>query len=259
MALDKARLLNEAETEKERAETENERSDALYQISNQLAGAHHTDEMLNLIVNEATRLLGAYGAVIRLLEGDILVASVATESAATFLASMKTPLKVGEGMAGHVMATKKPLSGENGAHMLSPESRLLFEEQGIDLKASVMVPLLADDRPLGVLAVVEKRIRRFTEDEVSLSTAFADQASLALEKARLLNEAQREKERSDALYQVSNKLAGIHDTHEVLDLIVNEATRLLGASGAYTRLFEGNVLMTSVAKEFVAEFVAKVA
>ena len=58
-----------------------------------------------------------------------------------------------------------------------------------------------------MLAVVDNRIRRFTEDEVSLLTAFADQASLALEKARLLNEAEREKERSDALYSVSSLLA----------------------------------------------------
>jgi GAF domain-containing protein len=76
--------------------------------------------------------------------------------------------------------------------------------------------------------VLDKRIRRFTRDEVSLLQAFADQASLALEKARLLNEAEREKERSDALYRVSNLLAGAHDTDEVLDLIVHEAARLGG-------------------------------
>ena len=109
-----------------------------------------------------------------------------------------------------------------------------------------------------MLAVVDNRIRRFTEDEVSLLTAFADQASLALEKARLLNEAEREKERSDALYRVSNLLAGAHDTDEVLDLIVNEATRLVGATGAFLRLLEGEGLVPSATTESMNAYHAEV-
>jgi light-regulated signal transduction histidine kinase (bacteriophytochrome) len=41
------------------------------------------------------------------------------------------------------------------------------------------------------LVVLDPRIRRFDETEVSLLTAFADQAALALEKARLLSEAEQ--------------------------------------------------------------------
>ena len=74
---------------------------------------------------------------------------------------------------------------------------------------------MANDLALGVLTLFDTRVRQFTEEEISLLTAFADQASLALEKARLLNDAEWEKERSDALYQVSNKLASAHDTDEV--------------------------------------------
>ena len=50
--------MNEAEREKKRAETERERADSLYRISNLLAAAHDTDEVLDLIVNEAARLVG---------------------------------------------------------------------------------------------------------------------------------------------------------------------------------------------------------
>jgi GAF domain-containing protein len=126
------------------------------------------------------------------------------------------------------MSTKKPLVMEDVAEGELMYPALLSALQKHGLKASVLVPLLANDRSIGVLVVLDKRIRRFTRDEVSLLQAFADQASLALEKARLLNEAEREKERSDALYRVSNLLAGAHDTDEVLDLIVHEAARLGG-------------------------------
>jgi len=169
-----------------------------------------------------------------------LTTSVATEAAAGFFAGLPTSIENGEGTTpmGHVMATKKPLIIEEIQEweFKSTETRALNREYGF--RSAVAVPLLANGRPLGALGLMDTRVRRFTEDEVSLLTAFADQASLALEKARLLNEAEREKERSDALYRVSNLLAGAHDTDAVLDLIVNEAARLLGTDSAFIRLLE---------------------
>ena len=253
LALEKARLLNEAETEKER-------SDALYQVSNRLASVHDTDEVLDLIVNEAARLVGASAGYMRLLEGDALVIRASTDSVADYLEASNSTVPVEErtSNAGHVMATRKPLVSDDAAEdeFIHPEQRLILKEHGFHGRASV--PLVANDRSIGVLVVIDKRIRRFTDDEVSLLTAFADQAALALEKARLLNEAEREKERSDALYQVSNRLAGAHDTDEVLDLIVNEAARLVGATGAYIRLLQGDQLASSATTDSVADFVAEI-
>ena len=92
-------------------------------------------------------------------------------------------------MAGHVIATKKPwvFSDITEDESLPALTRSLAQEFGFHGCAAM--PLLADDVSLGVLIVMDTRVRRFTDDEVSLLTAFADQASLALEKARLLNEA----------------------------------------------------------------------
>ena len=252
LALEKARLLNEAEREKERSE-------ALYQVSNRLAGVHDTDEVLDLIVNEAARLLGASASWIRLLEGDDLVIRANTDSIADYLAGSLPTVAVKEGTstAGHVMATKKPLVTEDAveSEFTSPERRLLLDKYGIHGRAAV--PMVANDRSIGVLFVADKRIRRFTDHEVSLLSAFADQASLALEKARLLNEAEREKERSDALYQVSNRLAGAHDTDEVLDLIVNEAARLLDTDASFLRLLKDDRLAPAAATESANAYLAE--
>ena len=227
LALEKARLLSEAEREKAHAETEKERSDALYQVSNRMANAHDTDEVLDLIVNEAARLVGANAAYIRLLDGNALVPSAATKTAAEYVADTaeKNPTFDLDDLSNPMsllLATKQPRVIEDAAQdmrVILP-ARLAAEKYGFHGLAAV--PLLANDRSIGVLVVMDGKTRLFTDDEVSLLTAFADQASLALERARLLNEAERERERSDALYQVSNKLASVHETDEVLDLIVNE-------------------------------------
>ena len=255
LALEKARLLNDAETERGRA-------DSLYRVSNLLAGAHDTDEVLDLIVNEAARLVRAPAAMITLLEEDVLVHGPATASAGEFIAesaTMRPAIDVGPGtyLPGHVMATKTPLHGVEAKRLISPEIIGILEKHGFEPGACAVLPLLANDRPIGVLSVLEKRVRRFTEDEISLLTAFADQAALALDKARLLNAAETEKERSDALYRVSNLLAGAHDTDEVLDLIVNEAVRLLGTSFGNLRLLEGDKLVFRVVTGPNAELMMK--
>ncbi|MCI0898677.1 MAG: GAF domain-containing protein, partial [Chloroflexi bacterium] len=264
LALEKARLLNEAETEKERAETERERSDALYRVSNLLASAHDTDEILDLIVNEAARLVGAPWAFMALLESGKLSPRAATQSAVAYLTEIAEffqtlDVETGTSAMGHVLATKVPhlFDDVQEDELFTPTARKLAKKYG--QHGGVLVPVLANDLPLGVLTVLDNRVRLFTDDEVSLLTAFADQAALALEKARLLNEAEREKERSDALYRVSNLLAGAHDTDEVLELIVNEATRLVGAYGAMIRLLEGDVLVMRAATESMAGFAADVA
>ena len=65
-------------------------------------------------------------------------------------------------------------------------------------------------------------------------------------KEALLDELERERERSIALQDVSKKVAAAEDTTEVLDLIVNEAARLVGATGAYIRLLEVGGLVANI-------------
>ena len=260
LALEKARLLNEAETEKERAETERERADVLYRVSNQLAGVHDTDEVLDLIVNEAARLVGAKAGFIRLWEGGLGVPTAATASASEYLADTQRLNRAADmddkTGAGHIMATMKPLVLHDAtiSDWVIPQTRLLCKKNGF--YGAAIIPLIANARAVGLLTVFDGNVRLFTDDEVSLLTAFADQAALALEKARLLDEAEREKERSDSLYRVSNLLAGAHDTDEVLNLIVNEAARLVGVDAGFIRLLSGERLRATIATNAAAEFLS---
>jgi len=94
-----------------------------------------------------------------------------------------------------VMTTKRPYVVENIAEdeLLSPEDKIRIQNKGFH--SAVQVPLLGNDQSIGVLVVMDTRIRQFTDGEVSLLTAFADQAALGREKSRLLNEAEERKDR----------------------------------------------------------------
>ena len=182
----------------EELERERERSTAIQEVSNKVAAAHDTDEVLGLIVNEAARLVGAPWAFVALVEEGKLTPRAYTENAADYLAEIVEAqpmlnIETGTSVMGHMLATRTPHVYEDTQEdeLAIAAGRGLFKKY--EMHGGVLVPLLANDIPIGALAIMDKRIRRFTEDEVCLLMAFADQASLALDKARLLNEAERGK------------------------------------------------------------------
>jgi len=87
---------------------ERERSIALQEVSNKVAAAYNTDEVLNLIAKEAARLLHTDAAYIHLLGGENLDIRANTDSIAGYLADTSAVVtEEGTTNAGHVMATKK--------------------------------------------------------------------------------------------------------------------------------------------------------
>jgi signal transduction histidine kinase len=105
-------------------------------------------------------------------------------------------------------------------------------------QVQLTVPLLRGDWALGVLAVVRRDPQPFSDDEVTLVEAFADQAVIAIENARLFEEIQERVDQLTALGAVSQAVSSSLDLPEVLTTIVANATRLAGADGGVVYEFD---------------------
>jgi GAF domain-containing protein len=138
-------------------------------------------ELLRSIVEVARAIFAAQRSSIFLLdeESDELVfEAVAGEADQTLLG---TRLPSSTGIAGWTLVTRQPLVIEDLTE--DPRhAREVAEETGYVPKGIMSVPLLVDERALGVLQVLDRPQRPgFTLQEMDLLALFAGQAAIALD------------------------------------------------------------------------------
>jgi GAF domain-containing protein len=137
--------------------------------------------LLQAIVEVARAIFGARAASIMLLDDDAgeLVFEAVTGEGEDTLVGRRIPS--GTGIAGWVAASGQPLVVED----VTADPRFARDEArrtGYVPKGLMAVPLLREDRVLGVLNVLDRpERRRFSVAEMDLLGLFANQAAVALE------------------------------------------------------------------------------
>jgi PAS domain S-box-containing protein len=212
------------------AERNRQRLEALNEVSRHLASVHESEEVLSLIVNEACRLLGAQAAGVRILDGAELVAAARTESAEALMARER--IRVGESLSGHVVEHGEVLIIEDLVHDPRHDPAHKAAAVALGFASFIGAPLRAGGRTIGAINVFTKARRRFDHDEIGLLSAFADQAALAIDKARLYRRQQEQLAEVETLAAVGEALASSLDLDVVLERVLDGALRIVGAERA---------------------------
>jgi len=152
------------------------------------AGALASDDahraLLQSIVDVARAIFGARAASIFLLDeaADELVFEAVSGEGADSLVGTRLPSSTG--IAGWVLVTRQPLVLDDVKS--DPRfSRETAERTGFVPQGLMAVPLLYEERALGVLQVLDRPQRsRFSLQEMDLLGLFASQAAVALELLR---------------------------------------------------------------------------
>ncbi len=193
--------------------------------------------VLDTVVRSAARLCDSYDAAVVLREGDSLV--FAAHYGPIPLDWKK--MSIGRGWpAGRSVADRAPvhIHDLSNAREEFPEGQELAQRMGF--RTIFATPLMRGDQAIGALAIRRKEVRPFTPQQISLVTTFADQAVIAIENARLLNELreslQQQTATSDVLGVISSSPG---ELEPVFEAMLANATRICAAKYGNLFLREG--------------------
>lgn len=179
IAIENAQLLQESKAQQAHLET-------LLEVTRQLSRIQPLESLLGAIAGACGHLLGSDAVAFRLVEGEDLVLAGTFGDAPR---EMLTPrLRIGESLGGRVAAAGEPLMVLDLANdpRLIPAHREACRDRGY--RALLGVPVKIGDRVAGTLAIWTRREQGFPPGDLAVATAFASQAALALENARLYEE-----------------------------------------------------------------------
>jgi GAF domain-containing protein len=194
-------------------------------------------QLLQSVVEVARAIFGAQASSIFLLdeEADELVFEAVAGHGAETLLGKRFPSSTG--IAGWVLVTRQPIVIEDVAE--DPRfAKGVAEETGYVPKGLMAVPLLHEERVLGVLEVLDRPQRsQFSLVEMDLLGLFANQAAIALD---LLQRARRAEsmlaesgEGAEAVARLAATVDRLEDEHRAA------ALKLLGSVEEVLRRDEG--------------------
>jgi signal transduction protein with GAF and PtsI domain len=160
--------------------------ETLLQVSTTITSTRYLEEMLHLIVTITARTMGSAICSIMLMDDERGELRIAATQSLSDAYRGKPSLKVGEGVSGRAVQKKRPIAvtdvGQDPAYVY----RELARREG--LRSLLSVPMLYKDRAVGVINSYTSAPHVFQPDEIELLEAVANQAAVAIENTRLMQE-----------------------------------------------------------------------
>jgi len=198
-AIVKARLLQETQQRAHQLSTLNE-------ITRQLTSTLEQEPLLRNILENAVNILNCEAGTLFLMDdqtGD-LIFRVTVGPVASNLLGQRLP--AGTGIVGRAVQLRAPVIENDGQHSAT-RYEAADKQTGFVSRALLAVPMQIKDRMLGVIEVINRRDGLpFVDDDQNLLTAFAGQAAVAMENARLLALTDQELAKSVEELQVMGRI-----------------------------------------------------
>jgi len=194
------------------------------------------NQVIDTLVHAAARQLNAQTAALAVIEeGSDTLQLVASVGFPEDLAHSWS-VRVGEGMSGQVAQTGQPLAVDD----VNQDGRAKYPSINVaqGLVSYLGVPVSSRGRTLGVLSVMTSEQRHFSEEEVSLLSALANQAAAAIDNSRLFAEVRRRLENLADLNEASRALSATIDLEALPGIIYEQCRQLIPFDAFYVAFYD---------------------
>ncbi len=157
---------------------------ALTKISGAITSDLLLDDILKLIVVVTAQIMKSSICSIQLIDEKTGALIIRATQSMSEEYNKKPPLKIGEGIAGKVVLSKKPVAIKDITLENEYKYRDIAKKEG--LCSLLCLPLNVKNNVIGVLNVYTEKPHVFTDTEIDLLTSIANQAAIAIENAELV-------------------------------------------------------------------------
>ncbi len=220
LVIAKARLLDSEQAARKRAET-------LQRITEALSSSIRLDDVLDTIMSELQRVLPYDSASVQEIQGthSVIIACRGFTNPDQImgmcfdLASQETPNRT-------VMLSKQPLIiGDAPAAF---EGFSSFPHAPASIRSWLGVPLIIGGQAIGMITLDKQEANYYTREHRDLALAFAAQAAIAIQNARLFVETQRRAQQQEALNTI---IAAAATAPDLPSLTATAMERILATTG----------------------------
>jgi GAF domain-containing protein/anti-sigma regulatory factor (Ser/Thr protein kinase) len=248
IAIENARLLNEL---RESLQQQTATADVLKIISR---STFDLQTVLDSLIDTAARLCGANRGVITRRDGDSYH-GVAFYNASPELVDFirRHPITPGRHtITGRVVVERRTVHVAD----LQADAEFKYPVRDVDpIRTILGVPMFRGDDIVGSVILYKLELQPFTDKQIEMVTTFADQAVIAIENTRLLDELRESLQQQTATADVLKVISrSTFDLQTVLDTLVESAARLCQGEQAAIQFREGEFFRVAARYGLSPEF-----
>lgn len=219
----------------------------LLDVSNLVSSTMEIKSLLEAILDKLRSIIEYNNAKIFIVSGT-QVRIIAHRSALKSENEDKYPLPLG---IGHIMA-KKPVviddlySDDEMAVTFRNNMGKYMDDVFRGSRCWMSLPMVTKDKVIGVLTLDHGKAGYYKAHHIELGTAFANQAAIEYENAKLYNETVKKADEIKTMFTIQRAITSRLELDSVLSLIAGEALRLTNSHSTAVFLIDGDDLVLSV-------------